>query len=201
MSSHSGVINSTGTFLYACNGLTYIYRLKFNDFYVGATLADQLALTGTPFSFTVPTGTFVEGTSDNLTYAATNLPAWLTFDTNTVTFNGTPSVEATNVVTIIATDIDGSTMSTPLRIITRAVTDLYITTTMQTTGGNKVMTFQFTALPNTGYRLQRTSALLNPSTATVWTDIYTTVTTSGQNSVTFYDTNAPAPSFYRIKTP
>ena len=49
------------------------------------------------FNFTIPENTFtVQGDGNELTYTATlsdgsNLPAWLTFDANTQTFNGSPT--------------------------------------------------------------------------------------------------------------
>ncbi len=72
-------------------------------------LLDQNATEDSPFTFTVPAGTFVDTDPlDTLTYSATGLPSWLTFDPETRTFNGTPLNGDVNTVgvtiTVRATD-------------------------------------------------------------------------------------------------
>ncbi len=60
-------------------------------------LADQTATQDTAFSFTLPAGSFADSDSgDTLSYSATlaaggALPTWLSFDSATQTFSGTPS--------------------------------------------------------------------------------------------------------------
>ncbi|GAA6210906.1 hypothetical protein NBRC116602_06460 [Hyphomicrobiales bacterium 4NK60-0047b] len=58
-------------------------------------ISDQTSNEDTGWSFTIPTGTFSDVDGDALTLAATltdgsELPAWLSFDSNTQTFSGTP---------------------------------------------------------------------------------------------------------------
>ena len=62
---------------------------------LAAALADQTSAEDAAWSFTVPAGTFVDVDGDTLSYAATlaggdPLPGWLSFDTTTQTFSGTP---------------------------------------------------------------------------------------------------------------
>ncbi len=64
---------------------------------VANELADKKALKNTPFNFTIPADSFKDvDAGDTLTYTATlengdPLPNWLTFDTNQLTFSGTPT--------------------------------------------------------------------------------------------------------------
>lgn len=54
-------------------------------------IADQTAIVGAPFSFTLPANTFTDLDGDSLTFiVASALPDWLTFNTETRTFSGTP---------------------------------------------------------------------------------------------------------------
>ncbi len=57
--------------------------------------SDQSATVGSPFSLTLPAGTFTDADGDPLTYSAIGatgaaLPTWLTFNASTRTFSGTP---------------------------------------------------------------------------------------------------------------
>ncbi len=73
---------------------------------VASSLADQLAIEGEPFSFRIPSGTFVDiDAGDQLSYAATlangdPLPAWLQFDAVTGTFSGTPLAGSASTIDI-----------------------------------------------------------------------------------------------------
>ncbi|MEN9780654.1 MAG: hypothetical protein RL014_1802 [Pseudomonadota bacterium] len=68
-----------------------------NDTPVLATpLADQAAVAGSAFAFTVAANSFADVDGDSLSYTATrgdgsDLPSWLTFNQNTRSFSGTPS--------------------------------------------------------------------------------------------------------------
>lgn len=84
---------------------------------------NQTVVVGSPFSLTLPAGTFTDvDAGDTLTYAATAngspLPAWLTFNATTRTFSGTPG--ATNVgtlaVQVTATDLGGLAASESFNI-------------------------------------------------------------------------------------
>ena len=69
------------------------------------SIAGQEATYGTPFTFTVPPGTFTDPDAGQiLGYAASGLPAWLTFDADTATFSGTPDGIGTSTLTLTATD-------------------------------------------------------------------------------------------------
>jgi Tol biopolymer transport system component len=62
---------------------------------VSAPIANQLAVSGTPFSFVIPTSAFSDPEGSALTYEITlgdgsALPSWLTFNATTRTFSGTP---------------------------------------------------------------------------------------------------------------
>jgi Ca2+-binding RTX toxin-like protein len=73
-------------------------------------LADQTINKCTPFSYVVPADTFKDiDVGDILTYSATLsdgsvLPAWLTFDPDTMTFSGTPNVTGKLSIKVTATD-------------------------------------------------------------------------------------------------
>jgi len=81
---------------------------------VAVPIADQVALAGQEYSFTVPTTTFNDSDPlpyDTLTYTATlssgaALPAWLTFDSATRTFSGSPAAGDVGVITVRVTATD-----------------------------------------------------------------------------------------------
>ncbi|MBN8455649.1 MAG: putative Ig domain-containing protein [Candidatus Accumulibacter sp.] len=84
---------------------------------VASPISDQGATEATAFSVTIPAGTFTDvDAGDVLTYAATlangsALPAWLTFDAATRTFQGTPTTVGTVSVRLTASDSGGLTAS------------------------------------------------------------------------------------------
>ncbi|RDJ03369.1 adhesin [Rhizobium phaseoli] len=73
----------------------------------------QNATVGSAFSFTLPTTTFSDVDSgETLAYSATAadgtaLPSWLSFNTSTRTFSGTPTTGGTYGVKVTATDLGG----------------------------------------------------------------------------------------------
>ncbi|WP_188584539.1 putative Ig domain-containing protein, partial [Dyadobacter sediminis] len=72
-------------------------------------LSDQVAVTGTAFTYNVAAGSFTDEDSDALTYTASledgsALPLWLVFDAAQRSFSGTPSVAATYRIRLTATD-------------------------------------------------------------------------------------------------
>jgi len=77
-------------------------------------IADQAALTGAAFLLEVAPDTFADvDLGDVLTYTATldddsPLPAWLTFDVNTLTFSGTPLVADAGTIAVKVTADDGN---------------------------------------------------------------------------------------------
>ncbi|PAX51879.1 putative Ig domain-containing protein [Brunnivagina elsteri] len=86
---------------------------------LGSAIADQTATEGQPFNFTFPANTFNDfDAGDTLTYSAklengNTLPTWLTFDTVTRSFSGTPTDTASGTynLTITATDTAGATVA------------------------------------------------------------------------------------------
>jgi Ca2+-binding RTX toxin-like protein len=89
------------------------------------------ALEDSPFSFTIPEGTFVDADAgDTLSFAVTSLdgsplPAWLTFDDVSRTFSGTPTNDdvGARALTITATDTTGASASTALQLEVANVND------------------------------------------------------------------------------
>ncbi len=87
-------------------------------------IADRSLNANTALNFTVPTGTFTDiDAGDVLTYSATladgsALPTWLSFNANTRTFSGTPSIDQLGAVDIkiLATDVAGTPASDVFRI-------------------------------------------------------------------------------------
>lgn len=77
---------------------------------LATALADQSAAQGGVFSYTVPAGAFTDPDSgDTLTYTATladgsALPSWLSFNSATRAFSGTPTSTGTVSVKVIAKD-------------------------------------------------------------------------------------------------
>ncbi len=73
-------------------------------------IANQTAIVGSPFSFTLPSNTFSDPNGDPLTYSVQGLPSWLDFDTATRTFSGTPTspTESPITVRVVAMDDDGN---------------------------------------------------------------------------------------------
>ena len=106
-------------------------------------IVDQSAHTGVGFTFTVPTNTVADvDQGDTLTYSATladgsALPAWLSFNSTTRAFSGTPSSGDAGLVSLKVTATDSGSLS---------VSDLFdLTVTIQDqvltgTAGSDVLT-------------------------------------------------------------
>ena len=94
-------------------------------------IADAVATEDTAFSFTIPVNTFSDvDTGDTLNYSATladdsALPTWLSFNSGTRTFSGTPTND--NVgnlnVKVVATDTAGATVSDNFTLTIENVND------------------------------------------------------------------------------
>ncbi|WP_375585357.1 putative Ig domain-containing protein [Cyclobacterium xiamenense] len=89
-------------------------------------LSDQRATENEPFTFVVPATTFSDADGDALTYTVTledgtALPAWLTFDTGSLTFSGTPGTSDLGLIgiTIIVDDGKGATAEDSFDITVR----------------------------------------------------------------------------------
>jgi phospholipase/lecithinase/hemolysin len=98
---------------------------------VANLIADQNAKQGTAFNFQIPTNTFTDiDAGDVLTYSATlengnALPSWLTFNSATRTFSGTPTNDNVGNLNVkaIATDKAGATVSDIFTITVENVND------------------------------------------------------------------------------
>ena len=106
-------------------------------------IVDQLAPTGAAFAFTVPTNTFADvDPGDQLTYSATladgsALPAWLSFNSTTRTFSGTPGSGDAGLVSLTVTATDsGSLSASDVFSLTVTIQDQVLTGT----AGNDVLT-------------------------------------------------------------
>ncbi|WP_249780004.1 DUF4082 domain-containing protein [Bradyrhizobium sp. dw_411] len=84
---------------------------------LAAQTAQQSAVIGQAYSFTLPTGTFTDVDSgDSLTYVATDstgaaLPSWLSFNATTRAFTGTPSAANAGTVAVKVTATDAAGLS------------------------------------------------------------------------------------------
>ncbi len=80
---------------------------------VAAPIADQAATEDQAFSFQVPAGSFSDADADTLTYTASlangaPLPSWLSFDSATRTFSGTPANGDVGTLSVKVTASDGT---------------------------------------------------------------------------------------------
>ena len=77
---------------------------------VSRTIPNQTAVADEAFSFVFAEGTFRDPDGDSLTFAASGLPDWLSFDALTRTFSGTPAESdlTENPIAITVTASDGN---------------------------------------------------------------------------------------------
>jgi ELWxxDGT repeat protein len=123
-SNISNLTNVNGTLYFSINDPTSgveLWKLGTNNAPIVANaILDQSATENTVFSFTVPADTFSDSDAgDTLTYSATldngnPLPDWLSFDTTTATFSGTPlnGDVSTLAIVVTATDTAGAFINT-----------------------------------------------------------------------------------------
>jgi Ca2+-binding RTX toxin-like protein len=84
---------------------------------LSSALADQAALQGAAFSYSLPVAAFTDpDVGDTLAYSATlagggALPSWLVFNATTRLFSGTPTALGTSSVQVTATDTGGLKVS------------------------------------------------------------------------------------------
>ena len=69
--------------------------------------------TGSGWSYVVPSNTFTDPNlpAETLTYSATGLPSWMTFNPTNRTFSGTPGPIGSWTITVTATDASGAAVS------------------------------------------------------------------------------------------
>ncbi len=80
----------------------------------------QSATVGQPWSWTLPAGTFGDPDGDALTYTASGMPVWMSFNGSTRAFGGTPTVAGTSTVTVTASDGRGGSVSTTFTVTVAA---------------------------------------------------------------------------------
>ncbi|KAL1942924.1 hypothetical protein VTO73DRAFT_4595 [Trametes versicolor] len=122
---------------------------------VSYRLDDQLppiARIHTPFTWTIPNSTFLSPSNATLTYAASSLPAWLSFDPGTHTLNGTPGPddEGSPRITVIAKDPnsdDSASSSVTLCVTPYPPPELHIPVQEQFTDKNPSLSSVF-LVPN-----------------------------------------------------
>jgi len=116
--------NYSDTYVYWVRIDGLIDSLKHTNFvpYVKNLIPNQAADIGTLFNFTIPDSTIIDDDGNNtLAFSAklTNgnpLPDWLTFDTLTASFSGTPPLAEVLNIRVKATDTAGANTSTTLKI-------------------------------------------------------------------------------------
>jgi Ca2+-binding RTX toxin-like protein len=122
---------------------------------VSAALVDQGAAVFETFSYQIPAGSFTDADGDALTYSATGLPAWLSFNPATRTFSGTPGVGNVGFADVTVTAIDPSLASTSdvFRVTVSPGTDRVYIQGADLGGGVRTLTANtnFMASPATGY--------------------------------------------------
>ena len=105
----------------------FIDSLKYTNFipYVKTPVPSPTAVLNQLFVYTIPDTTFIDDDGNNtLTYSAkllngNPLPSWLTFDTITATFSGTPVSLGNLYVNLKATDTAGASTSTTMGILVK----------------------------------------------------------------------------------
>jgi T1SS-143 domain-containing protein len=78
---------------------------------LSAPVVDQSTNIYSAMNFQVPAGSFTDPDGDTLSYSATGLPSWLSFDAATRTFSGTPSATAIGSTTVRVTATDAGGLS------------------------------------------------------------------------------------------
>lgn len=90
---------------------------------INTAIAPQGVNSNSVFNFTVPNSIFSDPEGDTLTYSASSLPSWLSFNPTTRTFNGTaPSTLGINSVAVSVDDSNGHSVSTNFDVIVKAGT-------------------------------------------------------------------------------
>ncbi|TBW48113.1 tandem-95 repeat protein, partial [Marinobacter halodurans] len=111
---------------------------------INQSLADVSAAEDQPLSITMPADSFTDvDAGDSLTYTATladgsSLPTWLSFDSSTQSFSGTPGAADVGTLDILvtATDLSGAAVSDQFAVtVDSAIDDSYAQMTIQAEDG------------------------------------------------------------------
>jgi large repetitive protein len=111
---------------------------------ITVAIADQSVAEDTAFTFAVPAGTFTDVETATLALTATlgdgsPLPAWLTFNTTTGQFSGTPPLDFHGIINlkVTATDAGNLSVSSPFMLTVTPVNDVPIAPTAQSITTNE----------------------------------------------------------------
>lgn len=105
---------------------------EFNNLpFLTTPIDEQNTDEGQPFSFTLPANSFIDLDNDSITYSVTEgswnseLPSWLSFDPDTLTFSGNPTSQdiAYLEINLFATDSRGGVTKTTFNLIVNNVND------------------------------------------------------------------------------
>jgi len=115
----SGGLNMNTYYTYWVKIDNIIDSLRYTNFspYLNCQIPNQTGLSGQLFNYTVPDTTFIDDDGNNtLTYSATlingnPLPGWLSFDSATRTFEGTPTEAINTNVKVTAMDSANASVS------------------------------------------------------------------------------------------
>lgn len=146
-------VTKNNTYLFFTSGGTsmgsyYTYWVKIDNIidslkktnfcpYLNSQIPSQFIKIGNEFHYTVPHSTFIDDDGNNtLSYSAfisdgTPLPSWLSFDTLTRTFSGTPTNAATISVLVIAKDNAQEVISCTFDISVTIVNEIMNTETSE----------------------------------------------------------------------
>ena len=150
-------------------------------------ITNQSTLEDAAFSFTVPATTFNDiDEGDVLTYSASGMPGWMSFDTNTRIFSGTPlngDVD-TVTVTVTATDTSNASVSSTFDVTVNNVNDApVVANPIANQSTLEDATFSFTVPVNTfadvdlGDTLTYSATLANGSALPSWLSFNATTRT------------------------
>ena len=82
-----------------------------------SAIPNQTVSSGVAMNYAFPSTTFDDAnTGQTLTYSATGMPAWMSFNSATRAFTGTPPSAGAWTLTVTATDPVGATVSTQFTI-------------------------------------------------------------------------------------
>ncbi|KAH9846208.1 hypothetical protein C2E23DRAFT_744614 [Lenzites betulinus] len=137
---------------------------------VSDNLPDQLppiARIHTPFTWTISNNTFLSSANTTLTYSASALPAWLSFDPGTLTLHGTPDTDAEGSprITVTATDpqsSDSASTSVTLCVTSYPPPELHIPVEAQFTDKNPSLSSVFLVTNNSALYNSRPTLRVPP---------------------------------------